>query len=84
MKYIVVEVQLNDNGTVGMISSAFDTENEALARYHQTLASASVSSLPCHSAVMFTEEGQFLRRDYFRHETIGESDSETMGEEEQP
>ena len=68
MKYIVVEIQLNDNGAVGMISTAFDTEPEALACYHQTLASAAISSLPCHSAVMFNEEGQFLRRDYFRHD----------------
>ena len=83
MKYIVVEIQLNDNGTVGLISTAFDTENEALAKYHQTLASASVSSLPCHSAVMFNEEGQFLRRDFFRHETIGEPEDDTIVPEEE-
>ena len=67
MKYIVLEVQLNDNGTVGLIPTAFDTEPEALACYHQTLASAAVSSLPCHSAIMINEEGQYLRNDYFRH-----------------
>lgn len=83
MKYIVVEIQLNDNGTVGIISTAFDTENEALACYHQTLASASVSSLPCHSAVMFNEEGQFLRRDFFRHETKSESDGDSIESEEE-
>ena len=66
MKYIVVEIQTMQNGQVATIPTAFDTEREANAKYHQVLSYAAVSGIPCHSAVVLTEEAQFLRRDFFR------------------
>ena len=66
MKYIVTEVQVLQNGQVATVTTAHDTEAQALAKYYQTLSYATQSGLPCHSAVVFTEEGQFLRRDFFR------------------
>lgn len=66
MKYIVVEIQTMENGQVATVPTAFDTEKEANAKYHQVLSVAAVSGIPCHSAVILTEEAQFLKRDYFR------------------
>ena len=66
MKYIVTEVQVLQNGQVATVTTAHSTEREALSKYYQVLSYATQSGLPCHSAVVFTEEGQFLRRDFFR------------------
>ena len=57
MKYLVVEVQVFDTGAVATPTYAFENENSALAKYYQILSSASVSSLPRHSAIMFTDGG---------------------------
>lgn len=64
-KYIVVEIQHLPDGTVAAPTYSFDDEKSANARYHQILASASVSNLPVHSAVMFNEFGQFIKGEYF-------------------
>lgn len=76
MKYIVVEIQTMENGQVATIPTTFDTEREANAKYHQILSYAAVSGLPCHSAVVLTEEAQFLRRDFFRTDSEPTSDPE--------
>ncbi len=55
MKYIVVEIQ-NNNGTVGNLVSAYDTQAEAESKYHLVLSSAAVSGLTSHSAILMTEE----------------------------
>lgn len=122
--FIVTEIQLHPTGQVASVTVAFENRREAQARYHQILASACLSGLPCHSAMLYTEEGYLIQSDYFRtdpepekqeepeeevpaeeetpaeeeetpeedyhdpepsqDETKEESDSETMGEEEQP
>lgn len=83
MKYIVIEIQTMANGQVATIPTAFDTEREANAKYHQILSYAAVSGIPCHSAVVLTEEAQFLRRDFFRTDPEPTPDPEPEeGEEE--
>ena len=82
MKYIVTEVQVLESGQAVTVTTAHETDREALSKYYQVLSYATQSGLPCHSAVVFTEEGQFIRRDFFRNETKEESDSEIMVEEE--
>lgn len=76
MKYLVCEVQHFPNDQVSTFVWAFDTENSANAKYHQILSGAATSTLPVHSATMFTEEGFFLKGEYFRHETEPEPDEE--------
>jgi hypothetical protein len=55
MKYIVAEVQTYDNGTVAVVNpvEVFDDANVARSRWHQIMAVAETSELPCHGAIMF-------------------------------
>lgn len=57
MKYIVVEIQTNSNGTIGTLITQKDTLNEAQSTYYSILASAALSALPTHAAVLMTNEG---------------------------
>ena len=73
MKIIVTEIQKFADGTMTTPSYAYDNRNSADAKYHSILASAAVSALPVHSAIMFTEEGQYLDAQSYRHETQEET-----------
>lgn len=57
MKYIVIELQKLPDDTVANIVTAHDTLSEAESKYHSILATAAVSGLPCHSAIIVSEEG---------------------------
>jgi hypothetical protein len=67
-KYLVTEIQVRDTGAVQNPTYAYDDENSALAKYFSILAAAVKSSLPVHSALMFTDEGYPLRYEGFTHE----------------
>lgn len=71
-KYLVTEIQVWDTGAVQNPTYAYDDENKAVAKYHNILAAAAVSTLPVHSALMFTDEGQPLRFESFTHEATTE------------
>ena len=70
------------------VTVAFENRREAQARYHQILASACLSGLPCHSAMLYTEEGYLIQSDYFRTdpepEKQEEPEEEVPAEEETP
>lgn len=67
MKYIVVELQKNADGTVGNSVFAFDTLAEAEAKYHLVLSYAAVSTLPVHSAILISEEGFPVMYKCYKH-----------------
>lgn len=69
MKIIVTEIQKFENGQMSTPSYAYDDQNAAEAKFHSILASAAVSALPVHACVMFTEEGAFLDKGCYKHET---------------
>ena len=58
MKYVVLEIQTNADGTVGTLVNTYDNWNQAEQKYHTVLAAAAVSGLPVHTAVLITNEGQ--------------------------
>ena len=60
MKYIVIEMQTNQDGTVGNIVTPYDTQPDAESKYHTVLAAAAVSALPEHAALLFTSQGTVL------------------------
>lgn len=64
--FIVMEIQ--KDVTAATLVSTHDTRNEAENKYHTVLAYAAVSSLPKHSAVMLTEEGEYIKSECFEHE----------------
>lgn len=68
MKFIVVEIQTNSDGTVGNLITAYDNRNEAEQKYHLVLSAAAVSLLPSHAAVLMTSDGQPLEYKCYHHE----------------
>ncbi len=67
LKYLVVEIQTNSDGTVGNVVFAYDTENEAWSKYFDVLHYAAVSSLPMHSALLVCNDGNLIAQQCFRH-----------------
>lgn len=68
MTYIVIEIQTSSNGTVGTLVNSYTNQNEAESKYHQILASASLSELPVHAAVMLQNDGLIIKADRYYHE----------------
>ena len=66
--YIVSEIQTNTNGTIGVLNSTFENYTEAESKYHMILSYAAVSDLPCHAAVILTNEGAVVNSQYYKHE----------------
>lgn len=68
-KYIVIELQKYADGSVSAPPiNTYDSFNEAVSRWHTILATASISNVPVHSAIILTETGQTVRMDSFNHE----------------
>ena len=65
--YIVIEIQTNTDGTVGTIVNQYSNLNDAESKFHQILASASISEVPVHSAVIITNEGVTVRAECYNH-----------------
>lgn len=76
MKYLVIEIQTNTDGSVGNLVYAYDSRNEAESKYHSILASAAVSQLPCHAAIIITNEAHVIMGSRYTHV------EEPTGEEE--
>lgn len=68
MKYIVVELQTNTNGTVGNLVWAFDDLNAAESKYHAVLSAAAISALPMHACVLVQSDGQLIEKGCFVHD----------------
>lgn len=68
MKFLVIEIQKNSDGTVGNFVWAFDTINAAESKYHAVLSAAAISTIPVHSAVLLNDTGYCVRSQYYTHE----------------
>lgn len=66
MKYLVIEVQTLEDGTIANIVNSYDAINEAESKYHQILAYAAQSALPCHAAVMLQSDGMYLKSQAYK------------------
>lgn len=67
-KYAIVELQTAANGTVSSLITAKDDYYEAESAYHITLASAALSGLPVHAAVMLDNQGNVIHSQAFVRE----------------
>ena len=65
--FIVIELQKSTEGTVSNIVTAYETQAAAESHYYTVLAAAAVSTLPCHSAVLVSEEGFPLMHQCYKH-----------------
>lgn len=66
--YIVIELQKNEYGGVSNIVTEHATLAEAESKYYTVLASAAVSNLPVHSAILVSEEGFPVKHMRYKHE----------------
>lgn len=65
-KYIVLEIQKFADGTIAVPPiNTYDSFFEAVSHYHTILATAAISDVPVHSAVVLTETGQEIRLDSY-------------------
>ncbi len=72
MKIIVTEIQKFADGNITTPSYAFDNQNSADAKFYTILASAALSSVPLHSCIMYTEQGDFIKSKCYHHENAQE------------
>lgn len=66
--YIVIELQTNAEGVVANLVYQYASWGEAESKFHSILASAAVSSLPVHAAVMLTNAGTMVKSEFYRHD----------------
>lgn len=64
--YIVIELQTTDGVTANIVQTK-ETKDEAMSSYHSILASAAVSKIHYHTAVVMDEEGRYLARECYKH-----------------
>ena len=67
MKYIVIELQMNEEGHLSTITTEHASENEGWSKYHSILAVAATSTIPKHSAILSSEEGFVVASKCFKH-----------------
>ena len=67
MKYIVIELQESQNGTVGNFVFSYDGRNAAEGKYHALLSAAAESDVRKHSAVLLTSEGTYIESRCYEH-----------------
>ena len=73
-QFYIVEVQQYANGEFGhIVHYAYDSDPDKArlkgeSKYHEVLAAAAVSELPCHSAIMFSTEGFPIMHQCYKHE----------------
>lgn len=66
-KYVIVEIQTMANGQIGALVTAKDDYYEAESTYHSVLASAAISNLPCHTALLCDNKGGVIHAQCFEH-----------------
>ena len=64
--FLVMEIQ--KSSSVSNLVYLYETRNEAENKYHTILASAAVGNVPRHSAVLLTDEGEYVKHECFVHE----------------
>lgn len=64
--YIVIELQTTQGQTANIVTQK-ETKDEAMSAYHMILASAAVSSVEYHTAVVMDEHGRYLARECYEH-----------------
>ena len=56
MKYLVLEIQVNEGITSNLIYD-FENKRQAESKYHTVLAAAAISNLDVHTAMLTDENG---------------------------
>lgn len=65
--YIVIELQTDSEGAVGNFVWAFESQDDAEAKYHSVLSVAAKSALPVHAAVIIRNDGVQIAAQAYTH-----------------
>lgn len=79
MKFLAIEIQTYEDGTVGNLVYAYDELNQAESKYHAILSAAALSELPMHAAVLLRSDGASLSSKFY--ERLPEPEPEETPEE---
>lgn len=60
MNFIVTEIQTDANGNTATINTVRNNRNDAESTYYSILASAAISQVPCHGAILYTMDGAYI------------------------
>lgn len=64
--YLIVEIQTNGE-QMAQICQTASTYEQAMSIYHTVLASASISTVECHTCVVLNKEGAEVARESYTH-----------------
>ena len=64
---IVIEIQKDANNNIATLVTQKENRNDADSTYHTILASAAISQLPEHGAVMLTDDCGYVMGQCYRH-----------------
>lgn len=71
MRYIVFEVQNNNNGSATFPSDprqkVYDDLHKAESEYHRILQYAAISTAPSKGCMLLTSTGELLRSEFYEH-----------------
>ncbi len=65
--YIVIELQKDAEGQVSNLVTSHNNLAEAESKYYSILASAAISEVPVHSAIIVSEEGFPVKHNCYKH-----------------
>lgn len=66
--YIIMEVQVFQDGGISTPCYAYANSNSAEQKYHAVLSAAAVSTLKVHTCFMLTEDGYVIKSESYKHE----------------
>ena len=68
MKYIVIELQkIKEDTDISTLVSTKNTKEEAESTYYSILASAAISKIPVHGAIIIDELCNPLKNNHYTH-----------------
>ena len=67
MKYYIIEIQKQIDGTCAHLVHTADARNQAESIYHQVLAAAAISNVFQHAAVLLKDTGVEIMHQCYNH-----------------
>lgn len=74
--YIIIEIQTNENGTIGILTYTAQEWRNAQQIYHEKLAYAAMSTLPRYAVVLMDNSGHVQESRYYTTEQEPEGEGE--------
>lgn len=68
--YIVIEIQTNENGTIGILTYTSQDWRGAQQIYHEKLSYAAMSTLPRYAVALMDNSGNVLESRYYSSEEV--------------